>query len=188
MKPIIYLDLKKRLIECGYANEIDWQDSIKECIFADDFARETIFVICNSGMKAQIAQKIFDKVMKEIIKGFKAYTVFKHYGKSQAISDDHKSYSCLGLSGYSHFVVNHSRKEYVRGNVHTNGIESFWALLKRGYHGTFHHYSHKHALRYINEFVARNNNKGCNTLDVLAITVKNSNGKFLPYKELIRGC
>ncbi len=49
-------------------------------------------------------------------------------------------------------VVYHNRKEYVRGDVHTNGIESFWALLKRGYHGTYHHFSDKHLARYLSEF------------------------------------
>lgn len=97
-------------------------------------------------------------------------------------SDDHKSY--LGLDGYEHFSVNHSGKEYVRGDVHTNGIESFWSLLKRGYYGTFHHFSPKHAARYANEFAARNNNRLCDTIDVLAITAKNTTGKLLPYKTL----
>ncbi len=106
---------------------------------------------------------------------------------SNVYSDDHKSYTDLVIKGFSHESVNHSKKEYVRGNIHTNGIESFWALLKRGYHGTFHHYSHKHASRYINEFVSRINNKGYDTEAILALTIKSSNGKSLPYKELIRG-
>ena len=51
-----------------------------------------------------------------------------------------------------HETVNHSKGEYVRGAVHTNGIESFWALLKRGYHGTYHWMSPKHLHRYVREF------------------------------------
>lgn len=98
-------------------------------------------------------------------------------------TDEHRSY--IGLQGFDHQSVNHSAGEYVRGQAHTNGIESFWALLKRGYIGTFHHFSVKHAARYINEFAARNNNRECDTIDVLAITAKNSTGKLLPYKELI---
>jgi transposase-like protein len=98
-------------------------------------------------------------------------------------TDDHRSYN--GLKGYDHQSVNHSAKEYVNGQAHTNGIESFWALLKRGYTGTFHHFSIKHASRYVNEFASRNNNRQCDTEDVLAITAKNSTGKLLPYKELI---
>ena len=55
-------------------------------------------------------------------------------------TDDHQSYG--GLS-FEHEAVKHSVSEYVRDQVHTNGIESFWAALKRGYHGTFHHISEK---------------------------------------------
>lgn len=101
---------------------------------------------------------------------------------STVYSDDHKSY--IGLDGYEHESVNHSGREYVRGMVHTNGIESFWALLKRGYYGTFHHFSNEHAIRYVNEFAARMNNQNCDTVDVLAITAKSVIGKHLPYKTL----
>lgn len=101
---------------------------------------------------------------------------------STVYTDDHKSY--IGLDGYEHESINHSANEYVRGRVHTNGIESFWALLKRGYMGTFHHFSPEHAPRYVNEFASRMNNNACDTEDVLAITAKNSTGKLLPWKEL----
>lgn len=50
---------------------------------------------------------------------------------------------------------NISMKEYVRGQAHTNGIESFWALLKRGYTGVFHHFTWKHLPRYLAEFETR---------------------------------
>jgi transposase-like protein len=100
---------------------------------------------------------------------------------STVYSDDHKSY--LGLNGYKHESVNHSENEYVRGDIHTNGIESFWATLKRGHYGTFHHFSSKHAMRYVNEFASRINNN-CDTIDILAISAKNSKGKHLPYKVL----
>ena len=56
-------------------------------------------------------------------------------------------------------AVNHSRGEYVRGNVHTNGIECFWLRFKRAYHGTFHHMRPKHMHRYVNEFAVKNNNR-----------------------------
>ena len=49
-----------------------------------------------------------------------------------------------GMTGFDHEQVNHNIGEYVRGMAHTNGIESFWAMLKRGYQGTFHHFSEKH--------------------------------------------
>lgn len=77
---------------------------------------------------------------------------------STVYTDDHKSY--VGLSDYKHESVNHSVGEYVRGLAHTNGIESFWALLKRGYFGTFHFFSWKHLHRYLAEFEARWNMAG----------------------------
>jgi transposase-like protein len=98
-------------------------------------------------------------------------------------TDEHGGYK--GIEGFEHKIVNHSAGEYVRGEAHTNGIESFWSLLKRGYIGTFHHFSMKHANRYIGEFVARNNNRECDTIDILAITAKNATGKHLPYRELV---
>lgn len=101
---------------------------------------------------------------------------------STIYSDDHSAYT--GLKGYGHESVNHTAKEYVRGDIHTNGIESFWALLGRGHYGTYHHFSPEHAMRYVNEFASRLNNNKCDTTDVLAITAKNSTGKLLPYKVL----
>ena len=74
------------------------------------------------------------------------------YG-SQLYTDDHRGY--LGLYGYRHESVRHSIGEYVRDQAHTNGIESFWALLKRGYYGVFHHFSWKHLHRYLAEFEIR---------------------------------
>lgn len=56
-----------------------------------------------------------------------------------------------------HESVNHSVGEYVRDMAHTNGIESFWAVLKRGYYGTYHRISPKHLERYVTEFSGRHN-------------------------------
>ena len=62
---------------------------------------------------------------------------------STLYTDQNRSY--WGLEDdYDHQTVNHSVGEYVKGQAHTNGLESFWALLKRGYIGTFHHFTWKH--------------------------------------------
>lgn len=71
---------------------------------------------------------------------------------STLYTDSHQGY--LGLADYKHESVNHSVGEYVRGMAHTNGIESFWALLKRGYLGVFHQFSWKRLHRYLTEFEA----------------------------------
>lgn len=65
---------------------------------------------------------------------------------AQVCTDGHSAYRALSRH---HEVVKHSVGEYVRGMAHTNGIESHWALIKRGYHGTFHHVSAKHLDRYV---------------------------------------
>jgi transposase-like protein len=71
-------------------------------------------------------------------------------------TDDHSGYQ--GMVGYEHEHVNHSAGEYVgAGDITTNGVESMWALLKRGLYGTWHKASRKHLARYINECVFRLN-------------------------------
>jgi len=84
-----------------------------------------------------------------------------------------------------HEAVNHSIGEYVRGMAHTNGIESFWAMLKRGHKGTFHKISQKHLARYVNEFAGRHNIRGTDTIDQMGIIVRQSVGKRLRYRELV---
>lgn len=85
---------------------------------------------------------------------------------------------------FDHETVNHSVSEYVRDQAHTNGIESFWATLKRGYHGTFHHISPKHLHRYVNEFATRHNLRTLDTETMMSETVARMVGKRLMYSEL----
>ena len=75
------------------------------------------------------------------------------------ITDELRSYLSLGRSGYTHETVNHSAGEYVRGNVHTNGIEGFWARLKLSIRGTHVHVSPKHLEKYVKEFEYRYNRR-----------------------------
>ena len=85
---------------------------------------------------------------------------------------------------YKHEAVNHSAGEYVRGMASTNGIESFWALLKRGYVGTFHQMSWKHLHRYVNEFAYRHNAGPGNGFRTIGASVKAMEGKRITFKEL----
>ena len=75
--------------------------------------------------------------------------------------------------------------EYVDGMAHTNGIESFWAMLKRGYHGTFHQISPEHLDRYVNEFAGRHNVRVKDTAVQMAAMVQGMTGKPLKYRDLI---
>ena len=88
-----------------------------------------------------------------------------------------------GIPGYDHGTVKHSVGEYVRGQIHTNGIEGFWSLLKRGYVGIFHYMSIKHLFRYVNEFAAREN-AGHNTMVGIDRIIAGAEGRRLTYAGL----
>ena len=82
-------------------------------------------------------------------------------------------------------LVNHSAGQYVKGMAHTNGMESFWSLLDRGYGGTHHHISAKHLPRYVNEFAGRHNIRNMDTADMMVALARGMVGKRLTYGDLI---
>ena len=94
-----------------------------------------------------------------------------------------------GEQGYvglpRHEAVRHTVGEYVRGQAHTNGIESFWSLLKRGYYGTYHKMSPKHLDRYVTEFAGRHNQRNADTLDQMGAMVRGLELKRLRYRDLV---
>lgn len=101
-------------------------------------------------------------------------------------TDEHPSYSGMRRV---HGTVRHKDSEYVKQFfdllAHTNGIESLWSMLKRGYVGVFHHMSAKHLDKYVVEFATRHNLRGMDTVDQMEFLVANGEGKSLPYAELI---
>ena len=100
---------------------------------------------------------------------------------AEIYTDEHKSYQGLP----NHATVTHSAGLYVDGEVHTQGIESVWAMLKRGITGTYHHISPKHAGRYATEFGGRHNGREMDTFDQMQRLIRNMNGKRLRYSDLI---
>ncbi len=90
-------------------------------------------------------------------------------------------------SQYTIEKINHEKEEYVRGDVTTNGIESVWAVMKRGLNGVYHHASKKHLSRYVNEFAFRlsDGNVTRTSMERLASLLDSSIGKRLTYKRLI---
>ena len=95
--------------------------------------------------------------------------------------------SRLGEKSYDHQAGNHSVKEFVNGMAHTNGVESVWAVIKRGYYGTYHHWNFKHMKRYIDEYVFRLNegNVERDTLDRMASLCSSAmQDKRLTYADL----
>ena len=97
-------------------------------------------------------------------------------------TDDASAYQ--GLT-FNHESVKHSVGEYVKGQAHTNGIESFWSMLKRGYYGTYHKMSPKHLDRYVSEFARRHNIRDQDTIDQMSAMVAGMALKRLKYADLI---
>ena len=106
---------------------------------------------------------------------------------STLYTDDHPSYKGIERKRFTHQSVNHSDEEYVRGLIHTNGIESVWSIFKRSIHGTWHHVSFKHLQRYIDEAAFRLNEGNCevDTMDRMQAVVSGMSDKRIPYRELV---
>lgn len=105
--------------------------------------------------------------------------------KARLMTDESSIYKRIGKAFESHETVNHSAKEYSRGDVTTNTVEASFALLKRGLIGTFHSVSEQHLQRYVTEFDFRWNTRqalGFNDTDRAAAALKNISGKRLMYK------
>lgn len=100
-------------------------------------------------------------------------------------TDAARAYKPLASLGYAHAAVAHSAREYVRGDVHTNGIESLWSMFKRGYVGIYHHVSEAHLHRYINEFTGRHNIRPLDTSEQMGRVAEGLVGKRLRYTELV---
>ena len=101
---------------------------------------------------------------------------------AQVYTDDATAYQGLPRQ---HEVVKHSTGEYVRKMAHVNGIESFWATLKRAHKGTFHKLSPKHLNRYIREFSGKHNRRPLDTIDQMRSVIAGLIGQRLMYRELI---
>ena len=101
---------------------------------------------------------------------------------AQVYTDEARAYQGLRRP---HEAVSHSAKEFVRGMAHTNGIESFWAILQRGHDGTYHHFSVKHLDRYVTEFEGRHNSRPLDTAEQMGKMARQGVGKHLPYETLI---
>ena len=99
-------------------------------------------------------------------------------------TDESQMYKRLPANIQKHAIVNHSAKEWVRGDVHSGTIDGYWGLLKRGVIGSFHQISVKHLHRYLSEFQFRWNNRKSQEIFALVIAALVI-GSAMPYKELI---
>lgn len=126
----------------------------------------------------QVRAAVVERTNQETLQGF----VNQQKAPEATIyTDEHGGY--IGLE--HHEAVKHSVGEYVNGQAHTNGIESFWSMLKRGYHGTYHKMSPKHLQRYVNEFAGRHNIRDLDTVEQMAVLAQGFVGRRLKYADLI---
>ena len=135
---------------------------------------------------AGIKDRDSNRVTAKVIPDTKQKTLGRFVEESVApgakvYSDDSTAYDNL----FNHESVKHSIGEYVRGMAHTNGIESFWSMLKRAHTGTFHRMSEKHLQRYVNEFAGRHNIRSQDTIDQMATIVRQMDLKRLRYCDLV---
>ncbi|MDE0309037.1 MAG: IS1595 family transposase [Acidiferrobacterales bacterium] len=141
---------------------------------------KTAVVAVRNRDKNKIAAKVVKSTSKKELQDFISESVEPG---SIVYTDDHRSYEGLD---FEHETVKHLVGEYVREQAHINGVESFWALLKRGYYGTHHYMSPKHLHRYVNEFSARHSVRKMNTFDAMSVIARGMIGKELRFEELIK--
>ena len=127
------------------------------------------------------------RAKKIISRGARAISAFVRESVepgSRLMTDEYAGYQKLGKD-YAHNTVQHSKLQYVEGMAHTNSIENFWSLFKRGMVGSFHKVSEKHLDRYLDEFTYRFNGREEDKL--FQNTIKNLvNGKTLTFEKLTK--
>ena len=137
------------------------------------------------GVKDRETNKVKAEVVhsqdRETIQGFVLENTTEY---AQLYTDEAAAYRGIARD---HAAVNHGVGKFVEGQAHTNGMESFWAMMKRGYHGVYHHMSPKHLHRYVCEFEGRHNDRPADTIDQMAHMVQGMLKKRLRYSELIAG-
>ena len=149
--------------------------------------RGTVGKLAVLGMRKRDGQVVampVKETTKKVIQG-KIHKDIK--AGSTIYSDESKSYKGLGRMFYQHGSVNHSAKKFVDGMAHINGIESVWAVLKRGYKGVYHNWSMKLCPRYVDEFVFRLNGGNCkiHTNDRINSVLKRASNCRISYKGVI---
>ena len=101
-------------------------------------------------------------------------------------TDEMRTYRSIGKNFASHQSVNHSAGEYVRGNVTSNTVESFFAILKRGINGIYHAVSKEHLHRHTSEFQFRYGHRNLGDGERTKAAIRAADGKRLTYKECVR--
>ena len=137
-----------------------------------------------AGAKDRATGKVSAEVVSDTgRKTLQGFILSKTEPGAAVYTDEHVSYKGLP----NHTAVKHGAGQFVNGMAHTNGVESFWSLLKRGYHGTYHKMSVKHLNRYVAEFAGRQNMRDCDTIQQMSQVARGMDGRRLRYQELVNG-
>ena len=135
------------------------------------------------GAKDRKTNKIKAAVVKATdAKTLQGFVIVTALAGATVYTDDAAAYAGMP---FDHASVRHSVGEYVDGMAHTNGIESFWSMLKRAHKGVYHKISAKHLQRYVDEFARRHGVRERDTIDQMASLVIGMVGKRLRYRELV---
>jgi len=128
----------------------------------------------------EVRAEVVERTDKQTLQGF-----IRENAEAGATLYTDEAHAYRGMADFDHEAVNHSVAEYVDGMAHTNGIESFWSMLKRAHKGTFHKLSPKHLHRYVDEFAGKHNIRDSGTLAQMRDTVARLVGRNLLYRDLI---
>ena len=141
-------------------------------------ANKTTVVAVHDRATGQVRTRVLERVNGPFLHGF----LVRHMSEDAKLYTDESS---LYARIQNRETVRHKAKEFVRGDVSTNTVESFWSLLKRGYYGVFHRMSPEHLPRYLAEFEGRHNARDLDTADQMAAMVRGAEGRRLRYDDLI---
>ena len=166
----VFIGGKPRRVNRGYKQETQKKDKA--------------IVIGMKERGGRVRPRVIADVTGDTLKAMIAANVEK---SSRVMTDDWSGYRGLRGAGWNHESVKHSMYEYVRGDVHTNSIEGFFGMLKRGINGIYHSVSKKHLHRYLSEFEFRHDNGALSDGQRVVKAIKAANHKRLTYRQLVDG-
>ncbi len=173
-----------------------WTKKPVRAVEAAGMARDGILLSCcldrllgGGTIVVGVKDRETNKVKAEVVNSqnketLQAFVLDNTTEGAQLYTDEAAAYRGIARD---HIAVKRSVGRYVEGQAHTNGMESFWAVMKRGYHGVHHHMSPKHMHRYVCEFEGRHNDRPANTINQMTQLVQGMLNKRLRYSELIAG-
>ena len=141
--------------------------------------KEKIFSLVerNGNVRSYHVDKVGAKTLKPIMRD-------QIEKDTHIMTDDFRSYAGLDKEFAGHGFVKHSKGEYVRGAIHTNTIENYFSILKRGLTGVYQHVGAKHLKRYIGEFDFRYNNRNIDDINRTDLVLEGIKGKRLLYQRV----